>query len=108
MVRAMLPLPMVSVRAAERHGKLQVHHASAESSWARHGRTDVLLLDGTGPSAAGVAPAQVHIQAAGCGVGGRLPVLDGDRAVRAYAEPRGGLSVRCYAPSLLQSALYPK
>src|SRR5438477_8950743 len=108
MVRAMFPLSMVSVRAPERHRNLQVHHTSAGSSWARDGRADVLLLDGTGPSAAGVALAQVRIQAAGCGVGGRLPVLNGDRAVRTYAEPRGGFSVRRYSSDLLQSALYPQ
>src|SRR5438067_3565584 len=108
MVWAMLPLSRVSLRAAGRHGNFQVHHTSAESSWARNRRTDVLLLDGTGASTAGVAPAEVRIQADGCSVGGRLPVLDGDHAVRAYAKPRGSVSVCCYPPGLLQSPLYPQ
>src|SRR5947207_341015 len=67
MVRAMLPLSMVSVRAAEGLRNLQVHHPSAESSRARDGCANVLLLDGTWPSDADVAPAEAHIQAAGCG-----------------------------------------
>src|SRR6476660_333771 len=108
MVRAMLPLPVVSLRPAACRWQLPVDHAGAGFPWSRHGRADVLLLDGTAPSAARAASARVHVQTARRRAGGRLSLLHGHGAVRARAPPGGGVSICRYSPDLLQLALHPR
>src|SRR5437764_5377812 len=108
MVRTMLPLPMVPLRAAARRRQFPPDHRDAGAAWARHGSVAVRLLDGTASFAAQLAPAQGHLQTSGRRAGGSLSFFDEHGAVRADAATRGGISICRYSADLLQSAFHPR